>query len=85
MPEEVWNFQFGGYQVCEKWLKDRKGRARSADDIARYRMIVAALAETVRLMGEIDEVIAAHGGWPVAFASPHVRRGANAPVPPARS
>ena len=26
MPEAVWNFHIGGYQVCEKWLKDRKGR-----------------------------------------------------------
>jgi predicted helicase len=26
VPETVWNFHIGGYQVCEKWLKDRKGR-----------------------------------------------------------
>ena len=26
VPEEVWNFYIGGYQVCEKWLKDRKGQ-----------------------------------------------------------
>ena len=24
VPPEVWNFHIGGYQVCEKWLKDRK-------------------------------------------------------------
>ena len=29
VPEEVWNFHIGGYQVCEKWLKDRKGRTLS--------------------------------------------------------
>ena len=34
VPEDVWNFHIGGYQVCEKWLKDRKGRALSKDDIA---------------------------------------------------
>jgi hypothetical protein len=65
--EDVWNFHFGGYQVCEKWLKDRKGRTLSKDDIAHYQKIVVALSETIRLMREIDEVIERHGGWPAAF------------------
>jgi predicted helicase len=65
--EDVWNFHIGGYQVCEKWLKDRKGRRLSKDDIAHYHKIVIALAETIRLMKEIDEVIEQHGGWPGAF------------------
>jgi len=67
--EDVWNFHIGGYQVCEKWLKDRKGRLLSAADISHYQKIVVALAETIRLMGEIDAVIEAHGGWPGAFLS----------------
>jgi predicted helicase len=67
--EEVWNFHIGGYQVCEKWLKDRKGRTLSKDDIAHYQRIVVALSETIRLMQEIDEVIDAHGGWPGAFST----------------
>jgi len=74
--DDVWNFHVGGYQVCEKWLKDRQakggknprpGRKLTADDIAHYQKIVAALAETTRIMGEIDEVIEEHGGWPGAF------------------
>jgi hypothetical protein len=65
--EDVWNFHIGGYQVCEKWLRDRKGRTLSEDDIAHYQKIVVALAETIRLMKEIDEVIEQHGGWPGAF------------------
>ena len=67
VSEDVWNFHIGGYQVCEKWLKDRKGRTLSADDIAHYHKIVVALSETIRLMKEIDEVIEQHGGWPGAF------------------
>ena len=67
VPEPVWNFHIGGYQVCEKWLKDRKGRTLSDDDIAHYQKIVVALSETIRLMTEIDRVIDAHGGWPGAF------------------
>jgi hypothetical protein len=67
VPDGVWNFHIGGYQVCEKWLKDRKGRTLSDDDIAHYQKIVVALAETIRLMREIDGVIEQHGGWPGAF------------------
>jgi len=67
VPEAVWNFHIGGYQVCEKWLKDRKARTLSADDIAHYQRVVVALNETIRLMAEIDRVIDAHGGWPGAF------------------
>jgi predicted helicase len=63
--EEVWNFHIGGYQVCEKWLKDRKGRNLTADDRAHYQKIVIALSETIRLMAEIDAVIEKHGGWPL--------------------
>jgi predicted helicase len=62
VPKEVWEFQVGGYQVCEKWLKDRKGRKLSSDDIDHYQKIVVALSETIRLMREIDEIIP---GWPL--------------------
>lgn len=69
VQESVWNFHIGGYQVSEKWLKDRKGRTLSEDDIAHYQKIIVALSESIRLMREIDEVIDAHGGWPGAFQS----------------
>jgi len=67
VPENVWNFRIGSYQVCDKWLKDRKGRVLSVEDITHYQKIVVALNETIRLMNEIDEVIEEHGGWPGAF------------------
>lgn len=69
VPEAVWNFHVGGYQVCEKWPKDRKGRMLSKDDIAHYQKIVLAISDTIRLMKEIDKVIERHGGWPGAFAT----------------
>ncbi len=68
VPENVWNLHIGGYQVCEKWLKDRKGRTLGAEDIAHYHKIVIALTETIRFMAEIDQVITTHGGWPGAFS-----------------
>jgi predicted helicase len=62
VPESVWTFHIGGYQVCDKWLKDRKGRTLNSDDIAHYQKIVVALKETIRLMKEIDRAIP---GWPI--------------------
>ena len=62
---DVWAFHIGGYQVCQKWLKDRKERTLSFDDIRHYQRIVAALTETIQLMEQIDEVIEEHGGWPI--------------------
>ncbi len=53
----MWNFYIGGYQVCQKWLKDRKGRKLDYDETDCYQNIVAALAETIVLMGEIDNLI----------------------------
>lgn len=67
VPEAAWAFHIGGYQVCEKWLKDRKGRTLNDDDINHYHKIIIALSETIRLMSEIDIVINTHGGWPGAF------------------
>jgi predicted helicase len=65
VPREVWEFHVGGYQVCHKWLKDRKGRTLSIDDIDHYQHVVSALSETIRLMTEIDTTIDKHGGWPI--------------------
>jgi uncharacterized protein len=54
-----------GYQVCHKWLMQRRGRTLGAEDCAHYQRVVVALHETIRLMAEIDEVIEAHGRWPI--------------------
>jgi predicted helicase len=62
VPQEAWNFHIGGYKVCEKWLKDRKGRELSYDDTQHWQRIVVALTETRRLMEEIDVLIPA---WPL--------------------
>jgi hypothetical protein len=57
VPEKVWNFYVGGYQVCQKWLKDRKGRTLSNEDIQHYQQIVVALASTIEIMDKIDKAI----------------------------
>jgi len=56
VPQVAWEFYIGGYQPAQKWLKDRKGRSLTNDDINHWQRIVVALAETHRLMGEIDKI-----------------------------
>ncbi|MDZ7899824.1 MAG: type ISP restriction/modification enzyme [Arcicella sp.] len=56
VPETAWNFYIGGYQPAQKWLKDRKERELSFEDILHYQKIIVALTETARIMQEIDLV-----------------------------
>ena len=57
VPVDVWNYEVGAHQVCEKWLKDRRGSALSHDEVRQYRSILVAVVETLRLMEEIDEIV----------------------------
>ena len=57
VPEVAWNFYIGGYQPAQKWLKDRKGRALTNTGIEHYQKIIVTLAETNRIMKEIDSNI----------------------------
>lgn len=54
VPEAIWTYRVGGYQVCEKWLKDRRDRRIDLDEIRTYCRIVTALARTMELQAEID-------------------------------
>ncbi|WKZ69172.1 MAG: N-6 DNA methylase [Melioribacteraceae bacterium] len=56
VPESAWNFYIGGYQPAQKWLKDRKGRTLTNEDIEHYQKIIVALTETDRLMKEINKI-----------------------------
>lgn len=49
----AWNAYIGGYQPAQKWLKDRKSRTLTFDDIRHYMHIIHALSETERIMIEI--------------------------------
>ncbi len=62
VPPQVWQFHIGGYQVLDKWLKDRRGRLLTFQDLSHYQKVVVALQETIRLMAEIDAAIPK---WPV--------------------
>lgn len=54
VPVVAWEFYIGGYQPAQKWLKDRKGRQLTFEEILHYQKIIVALNETDRIMKEID-------------------------------
>lgn len=54
LPEAVWTYRVGGYQVSEKWLKDRQERRLELDDIRTYCRIVTALGRTIEIQQQID-------------------------------
>ncbi|RLL82913.1 hypothetical protein CN13_05960 [Petrotoga sp. HKA.pet.4.5] len=56
VPEEIWDFYIGGYQVLDKWLKSRKNRKLESKGIEQFLQIVEIIRETIRLMKEIDKV-----------------------------
>lgn len=58
VPVELWQYTIGGYQVLQKWLKDRRGRQLSLDEIRTYCRIVTALRRTVEIQEEIDALYA---------------------------
>jgi predicted helicase len=62
VPKQVWEFYIGGYQVCQKWLKDRRGRNLTYEERLHYQKVIAALSETIRIMSEIDQAIPS---WPL--------------------
>ena len=53
---EVWEYQIGGYQVCEKWLKDRKGKTLSVEDTKHYCKVATALKKTIEIQEKIDSI-----------------------------
>ncbi|MFB6273986.1 MAG: type ISP restriction/modification enzyme [Salinibacter sp.] len=54
ISQDLWEYQIGGYQVLEKWLKDRKERTLSTDEIRTYCRVATALQLTVEIQDEID-------------------------------
>lgn len=54
---DAWEFFVGGYQPAQKWLKDRKGKKLSYDDIKHYQSIIASLEATIDIMEKVDHLI----------------------------
>jgi predicted helicase len=56
ITEEIWKYQIGGYQVCDKWLKARKEQILSLEDIKQYCRIVTAIKKTIEIQKKIDNL-----------------------------
>jgi len=54
VPQTAWEFYIGGYQPAQKYLKDRKGRALTQEEVMHYENIITVLLETDKIMKEID-------------------------------
>lgn len=53
VPVEAWEQPIGGYRPAEKWLKDRKSRVLTQDDLKHYQRIILALAKTREIMNRL--------------------------------
>jgi len=52
----IWNYYIGGYQVLDKWLKDRIGKILSPEDINHYLKVITVLRWTIKIQEEIDKL-----------------------------
>jgi len=57
IPREVYEYVLGGYQVCKKWLRSRKGRILTEQEIIQYKRIIISITYIVHLIEEVDSVI----------------------------
>lgn len=55
VSSEIWKYFVGGYQVLDKWLKDRNGKILTLEDQLHFRKIITALTETIELQRRIDK------------------------------
>jgi hypothetical protein len=67
VSEDVFRFELGGYQICEKWFKDRRGKSLSQVERDHARKMLASISKIIAIQVEIDELIEGHGGFPEAF------------------
>lgn len=65
IEEAVWNYRIGGYQICSKWLKERKNRILSNEEIEVFQKIHSCIKRTFQLVEKIDALIETKGGWPL--------------------
>ncbi|MGI6591663.1 MAG: type ISP restriction/modification enzyme [Bacteroidales bacterium] len=57
IPEDIWCFYIGGYQVLDKWLKSRAKLKLDSESIMQFLQITEIIGETINLMNEIDKII----------------------------
>lgn len=68
IPVAVWEFTIGGRHPVRDWLEARKGSVLVFDDVLHFRRMCAAIGRMIELADHVDEIIEAHGGWPIDIA-----------------
>ena len=56
VSKAVWEYRIGAYRVAEKYLKDRKKRWLSLEEIEHYRRMAKAIERTIEVQGEGEEM-----------------------------
>ncbi len=56
VPKNIWDFWIGGYKVLDKWLKSRKGKKLSHQDIEQFVNIIGIIDDTIRIIKGIDKI-----------------------------
>lgn len=56
IPPEVWEYTIGGYRVIEKYLKGRKGRKLSLEELEHVYKVVEILKRTIELVKELEKI-----------------------------
>ena len=56
VPETVWEFYIGGYQPAQKWLKDRRDKVLTDEEINHYQKMIVSISNTIKLMDEINKI-----------------------------
>ena len=56
VEKEIWEFHVGGYQVLDKWFKDRIGKHLDDDDIRHVCKVITAISKTLDVQNEIDKL-----------------------------
>ncbi len=57
--KQVWSYFIGGYQIADKWLKDRQKRSNpylTHDEVKTYCQVITAIMHTIIIQKEIDRL-----------------------------
>jgi len=57
IEKEIWEFKIGTYQICEKWLKDRKKEQRNiTNELKDFMKIIVSIGKTIKVITKINDL-----------------------------
>jgi predicted helicase len=67
VSKEVFEFELGGYKVCEKWFKDRRGCTLTEEEISYVKLMLGSISKLIQCQKLIEDVLLEYGDFPNAF------------------